>query len=107
MIEDLKKYIKENNIISFKEDFKSNINQHHRFLLAELAYREQQPEIFEFICEKTHITQSNRLEFLNKILTDGNKIKNFDILTEFSDMELHKVINAHIINFISKNNERT
>jgi len=92
MIDELIKLIKEENIDRFKELFsKSTINATHRKLLYELSYRQQNFSICDLVEKRTNITKNDKLEFLLKTFSDGMRIKNFNSIKIFSDIELSNV----------------
>jgi hypothetical protein len=90
MIEELKSYIKSNDIEGFKEAFsKATVNSHHRELLYEISFRKQSP-IFEFMENRASLSPERKIDIFIKTLKDGTKIKEFKSVADLDDMLLSK-----------------
>ncbi len=97
MIENLKKYLKEEKFESFKKVFESNvINAHHRELLYELSYRQQSEKFYEYLETRVSLTNEKRANIFLKTIADSVKIKDFKTVEPIQDTILSSLMGRQI-----------
>ncbi len=89
MIEQLEKYIINNNFDEFKKIFGSlTINSHHREHLYRLSFLNQNEKLLDFLNSKTSLSKEKKADFLVEAFKKKHKIVYFKYIEDLDDLYL-------------------